>query len=105
MGQDTTKTDSILVSLPKVKPTTLRIADKSKISISSKIDQYKLRKYSHVAKLYQEIAASTIELCVNNKVPPAAILSIVSLESGRGSGYIGQITGNILSLNAVKGNA
>lgn len=63
---------------------------------------YRYRKYNHVKKFYQRLAAPVTELCVEHKVPPAIILSILSLESGWGKGYVGQITGNFLSLNATK---
>jgi len=61
---------------------------------------YKYRKYEHVKKMYQRLAEPVTKLCVQHKIPPAAILSIISLESGWGNGYIGQITGNFMSLNA-----
>lgn len=66
---------------------------------------FKYRKYNHVKKLYARLAAPVTELCIQHKVPPAAVLSIISLESGWGQGYIGNITGNFLSLNAVGNNA
>lgn len=65
--------------------------------------KFPLRKYTHVQKLYARLADPILKLCVENRVPPGAILSILSLESGWGSGYVGKITGNFLSLNAVKG--
>ncbi|UXP32013.1 hypothetical protein N6H18_16850 [Reichenbachiella agarivorans] len=74
----------------------------SKLPSSKKITNYRLRKYRHVTQMMHDLSPATIELCVKNKVPPAAILSIISLESGWGSGYVGQITGNIMSLNAGK---
>lgn len=61
---------------------------------------YKYRKYGHVKKLYKRLALPVTELCVKHKIPPAAVLSIISLESGWGNGYIGKITGNFMSLNA-----
>ncbi|WP_010134291.1 hypothetical protein [Ochrovirga pacifica] len=64
--------------------------------------KYKYRKYTHVTRFYQRLALPVTELCVKYKVPPGAVLSILSLESGWGQGYIGQITGNFLSLNATK---
>ncbi|ANW97366.1 hypothetical protein AXE80_14145 [Wenyingzhuangia fucanilytica] len=66
---------------------------------------YRYRKYSHVAKLYQRLALPVTELCIKHKVPPGAVLSIISLESGWGQGYIGRITGNFLSLNAFGNDA
>lgn len=62
--------------------------------------KYKYRKYNHVKRLYKRISEPVIKLCIKHKVPPAAVLSIISLESGWGQGYIGKITGNFLSLNA-----
>lgn len=62
---------------------------------------YRLRKYGHVKKLYKRLATPVTKLCIQYQVPPGAVLSIISLESGWGNGYIGKITGNFLSLNAV----
>lgn len=67
---------------------------------SSNIEVYRYRKYTHVTTLYSRIARTTIDLCVQHNVPPAAILSIIALESGWDRGYISQISGNIMSLNA-----
>lgn len=64
---------------------------------------HKYRKYGHVKKFYQRLSVPVTELCVEYKVPPAVVLSILSLESGWGKGYVGNITGNFLSLNASKG--
>lgn len=61
---------------------------------------FKYRKYGHVKKLYKRLANPVTELCIKHKIPPAAVLSIISLESGWGNGYIGKITGNFMSLNA-----
>lgn len=101
--------DTLTVKLPtKVKTVETKKATSKKhksIPNSKKADQFKMRKYAHVTELYMDLAPSVIKLCVKNNVPPAAILAIVSLESGWGSGYISQITGNILSLNATKGRA
>ena len=63
-----------------------------------------LRKYNHVKTFYKGIAKKTTELCLENNIPPAALLAITGLESGWDSGYIGQITGNILSLGLRKGD-
>ncbi|NIJ44060.1 hypothetical protein FHR24_000499 [Wenyingzhuangia heitensis] len=73
--------------------------------VKKSVTGYRYRKYSHVAKLYQRLALPVTELCIQHKVPPAAVLSIISLESGWGNGYIGRITGNFLSLNAVGSDA
>lgn len=66
--------------------------------------KYKLRKYEHVKLFYKGISKSATELCLENNIPPAALLAITGLESGWDSGYIGQITGNILSLGLRKGD-
>lgn len=64
---------------------------------------YKYRKYNHVKKFYKRLSVPVTKLCIEYKVPPAVVLSILSLESGWGKGYVGNITGNFLSLNASKG--
>ena len=61
---------------------------------------YNLRKYDHVRDFYSRISGPAIRLCVDNNVPPAAVLAIAGLESGWNRGYVGRITGNILSLGA-----
>lgn len=63
---------------------------------------FKLRKYTNVKEFYKPIAKDIIELSIQHNTPPAAILAIAGLESGYGSGYVAQITGNILSLGAGK---
>ena len=65
---------------------------------------YSLRKYAHVKSFYKRISKKATELCIENNIPPAALLAITGLESGWDSGYIGQITGNILSLGLRKGD-
>ena len=72
---------------------------------SSNSTTYSLRKYTHVAEFYSRIAKPATDLCLENNLPPAAILAIASLESGWNKGYVGRITGNILSLGAVGSNA
>ena len=66
--------------------------------------KYKLRKYEHVKTFYKGISKEATELCLQNNIPPAALLAITGLESGWDSGYIGQITGNILSLGTRRGD-
>ena len=61
---------------------------------------YKLRRHSHVKTFYSYISVSATSICIKNNIPPASLLAIAGLESGWNRGYIGQITGNILSLNA-----
>ncbi len=63
-------------------------------------NDYSLRKYSHVANFYGELSQDTISLCLKNNIPPAAILAIAGYESGYGTGYVSEISANILSLNA-----
>ena len=65
-------------------------------------NQKGFRKYTHVKEFYASIAEDTIDIAQKNNLPAAAILAIAGLESGYGSGYVAQITGNILSLGAFK---
>lgn len=65
-------------------------------------DNFKLRKYNNVKSFYESIAKDVVQLSIEYKTPPATILAIAGLESGYGSGYVAQITGNILSLGAGK---
>lgn len=62
--------------------------------------EYSLRKYNHVKVFYEDIAKNATQMCLKENIPPAALLAIAGLESGWGNGYVGQISGNILSLNA-----
>jgi len=67
-------------------------------------DEYSFRKYQHVYDFYKSITTEVIEISKKHKLPPAAVLAIAGLESGYGRGYVAQITGNILSLGAFKGD-
>ncbi len=64
--------------------------------------EFSFRKYNHVKLFYFDNTADAIELSIKYNLPPASILAIAGLESGYGSGYVSQITGNILSLGAFK---
>lgn len=66
--------------------------------------KYSLRKYPHVKAFYKGIAKKATEICLKHNIPPASLLAIAGLESGWDSGYIGQITGNILSLGTRRGD-
>ncbi len=61
---------------------------------------FSLRKYGHVKSFYKDLTPSALEIAKKYHLPPAAILAISGLESGYDSGYVGQISGNILSLGA-----
>ncbi|MGY5355447.1 hypothetical protein [Wenyingzhuangia sp. IMCC45467] len=89
--------------IPKIEEKVKKIPAATPLKKSS--SGYRYRKYNHVAKLYQRLALPVTELCIKHKVPPGAVLSIISLESGWGQGYIGRITGNFLSLNAFGNDA
>ena len=67
-------------------------------------DKYSFRKYQHVKDFYKDITPKAIDICLKYDLPPAAVLAIAGLESGYGRGYVAQITGNILSLGAFKGD-
>jgi len=66
--------------------------------------EYSFRKYQHVKNFYSDISSDAIKVGVKYNIPPAAIMAIAGLESGYGTGYVAQITGNILSLGAFKGD-
>ena len=66
--------------------------------------KYSLRKYAHVKSFYKGMTLKATKICLENNIPPAALLAITGLESGWDSGYIGQITGNILSLGTRRGD-
>jgi len=70
------------------------------LSVDAK--NFSFRKYEHVRVFYSEITLDVIEVAKKYNLPPAAILAMAGLESGYGSGYVSQITGNILSLGAYK---
>ncbi|WP_457750433.1 glucosaminidase domain-containing protein [Sulfurimonas sp.] len=65
---------------------------------------YKYRKYPHVKKFYKEITPIAIKISKQYNLPAASLLAIAGLESGYGRGYVCQITGNIMSLGAFKGD-
>jgi hypothetical protein len=67
-------------------------------------NKYSFRKYSHVKTFYGNVISDAMEVCETYKLPPAAVLAVAGLESGYGRGYVSQITGNILSLGAFKGD-
>ena len=73
-------------------------------SLFAQSEQYSYRKYANVESFYQLLTKEAIEVGIKNNVPPAALLAVAGLESGYGSGYVAQITGNILSLDADKGD-
>jgi hypothetical protein len=66
--------------------------------------KYSLRKYQHVKVFYRGMSKRATKICLDNNIPPASLLAITGLESGWDSGYIGQITGNILSLGTRRGD-
>jgi len=73
------------------------------ISTALLSNEFSFRKYQHVRQFYKEICDDVIDIAIKHHVPPAAVMAIAGLESGYGSGYVAQITGNILSLGAFKG--
>lgn len=64
---------------------------------------YSLRHYQNVTHFYTMTAQEAVKIGLANNVPPAAILAIAGWESGYGQGYVAQVTGNIMSLGARKG--
>jgi len=86
----------------KVKKPIPRKAESKKPIISKSAKTYRFRKYDHVTNFYEKLSVDATQVCMDQNVPPAALLAVAGLESGWNSGYIGQITGNILSLGASK---
>ena len=70
------------------------------LSVDAK--SFSFRKYEHVREFYSQITLDAIEVAKKYNLPPSALLAIAGLESGYGTGYVSQITGNILSLGAYK---
>ena len=68
----------------------------------SQAQKFKYREFKNVENFYSSITNDVIQLSIKLHTPPAVILAIAGLESGYGSGYVSQITGNILSLGANK---
>lgn len=68
----------------------------------SQAQKFKYRDFKNVENFYSSITFDVIQLAIKHNTPPAVILAIAGLESGYGSGYVSQITGNILSLGANK---
>lgn len=68
----------------------------------SQAQKFKYREFKNIENFYSSITKDVIQLSIKHHTPPAVILAIAGLESGYGSGYISQITGNILSLGAGK---
>lgn len=64
--------------------------------------KFPYRAFENVKSFYAPISKDIVALSVKYNTPPAAILAIAGLESGYGSGYVSQITGNIMSLGANK---
>lgn len=79
-------------------------AKKKENVVSGKTEKYSLRKYDHVYDFYSRIAEPATKICLEENVPPAAVLAIAGLESGWNQGYVGRITGNILSLGTRRGD-
>jgi len=69
---------------------------------TSQANKFKYREFKNVENFYSSITSDVIQLSIKHNTPPAVILAIAGLESGYGSGYVSQITGNILSLGANK---
>jgi len=78
-----------------VKVTTQKVV---KLKDSTKQKIFSLRKYAHVKSFYAVLTEPVTKLCIQENVPPAAVLAMAGLESGWNRGYVGRITGNILSL-------
>ncbi|WP_024851257.1 glucosaminidase domain-containing protein [Hydrogenovibrio kuenenii] len=78
-------------------------ANSAVLTKKSDSSSYSLRKYPHVKQFYGLTAKEAVKIGLKENIPPAAILAIAGWESGYGQGYVAQITGNIMSLGARKG--
>ena len=91
---------------PIEKPTEVKTknvaAKKTALTSPKTKKKYRFRKYNHVKKFYDRLSVNATKICMEENIPPAALLAIAGLESGWNNGYISQITGNILSLGASK---
>lgn len=94
----------MLLTLMQCKQDANYYTNTNALAVSSplNIEKYKNRRFDHVTEFYQRISDKTIKICMEHNIPPAALLAIAGLESGFGQGYVGKITGNILSLGAGK---
>jgi hypothetical protein len=108
---DSSSQDAIIT--PQVKPKSDNSKAETKVEKkttranqkkSENSGKYNLRKYDNVTQFYSRIAGPATLICMENNVPPASILAIAGLESGWNQGYIGRITGNILSLGTRGGD-
>jgi hypothetical protein len=77
---------------------------KDTIVVKSTSPKYSLRKYKNVKQFYSKIAKKATSICMENNIPPAAVLAMAGLESGWNQGYISKITGNLLSLGTQRGD-
>jgi len=65
--------------------------------------QHPYRKYEHVKAFIKPLAWKSIEVSMQNDVPPAAMLAIACVESGYGKSYTARISANIMNLASSKG--
>jgi len=57
-------------------------------------------KYPQVQLFFEHFTPIVLQEALLNGIPPAAVLAIAALESGYDTGYVANVSGNILSLNA-----
>jgi len=61
---------------------------------------FKTWQLSKVSNFFKYLTPIVLKKSLEKGAPPGAILAIAALESGYGTGYIANVSGNILSLNA-----
>lgn len=108
-AKDSVSTQQLVLEIPTESTSIINTSipepiEKVQNITSKNITSYRLRKYENVTEFYRRIAKPATTICMENNVPPAAILAIAGLESGWNKGYIGRITGNILSLGTRNGD-
>lgn len=107
---DNSKKDTIVLEkisihkneILKDKEIVIKPKNNAKAVVSNNLRAYSFRKYNHVTKFYEKLSVDATRVCMEQNVPPAALLAIAGLESGWNKGYISKITGNILSLGSSK---
>lgn len=99
--KSTTKTN--ITVKDTIKPTKIALQKplvKKRVKPIKRSKNYRFRKYKHVKDFYAKLSVKATKICMEENIPPAALLAIAGLESGWNKGYIGRITGNILSLGS-----
>ena len=80
----------------------LQFAKWDNIILTMQKKGFKAWQLSKVSNFFKYLTPIILKKTFKKGAPPGAILAIAALESGYGTGYIANVSGNILSLNARK---